>query len=195
MPTERKAVAIGSLEEMLSKNPLAILTEYRGMTVAEITNLRKQLRGKGAEYHVAKNTLLLRAARELGYEGLDEALTGPTAVAFIGEDLVGGVKQVLDYARTARTNTAGNKVFVVKSGILQGQLIKGDDLEDLTKLPSKEEMISKMLGSLNAPASNLVNVLAASPRNLVNVVNAPLRDLALVLGQYQAKLEQGDAAA
>ncbi len=190
MPTTKKAETIGSLTEMLQKNPLAILTEYRGMTVSEITNLRKQLRGKGSEYHVTKNTLLLRAANELGYQNLEEALAGPTAVAFIGDDLVGGVKQVLDYARTARVNAKGAKVFVVKHGILQGQLIKGDELEDLTKLPSKEEMVTKMLGSLNAPMYGLVQVLAASPRNLVNVVNAPLRDLAMVLEQYRQKLEQ-----
>ncbi|MEI6043419.1 MAG: 50S ribosomal protein L10 [Chloroflexota bacterium] len=190
MPTVKKAETIGSLSEKLKQNPLVILTEYRGMTVAEITNLRKQLRSKGAEYHVAKNTLLLRAANELGYSNLEEALSGPTAVAFIGEDLVGGVKSVLDYARTARADAKGAKVFVVKHGILQGQLIKGDQLEDLTKLPSKQELIGKLLGTLNAPAYGLVNVLAASPRNLVNVINAPIRDLANVLEQRRLQLEE-----
>jgi large subunit ribosomal protein L10 len=190
MPTTRKAETIEGLSEMLQKNPLAVLTEYRGMTVAEITNLRKQLRGKGAEYHVAKNTLLLRAANELGYQNLEDVLAGPTAVAFIGDDLVGGVKQVLDYARTARADAKGAKVFVVKYGILQGQLIKGDQLEDLTKLPTKEEMVSKMLGALQSPVYGLVNVLAASPRNLVNVINAPLRDLASVLQQRRMQLEE-----
>ncbi len=189
MPTTKKAGTIDDLSEKLQKNPLAILTEYRGMTVAEITNLRKQLRPRGAEYHVTKNTLLLRAANNLGFQNLDEAMAGPTAVAFVGEDLVGGVKAVLDFARTARTDAKGAKVFVVKYGILQGQLIKSDQLEDLTKLPSREEMISKMLGSLNSPVAGLVNVLAAAPRNLVNVVNAPVRDLMAVLGQYQYKLE------
>jgi large subunit ribosomal protein L10 len=189
MPTARKAETIEDLAELLQKNPLAVLTEYRGMTVSEITNLRKQLRPKGSEYHVAKNTLLLRAATTLGYQNLDEALAGPTAVAFVGDDLVGGVKTLLDYARTARTDAKGAKVFVVKYGILQGQLIKGDQLEDLTKLPSKEEMISQMLGSLKSPTQGLVNALAAAPRNLVNVINAPLRDLAIVLQQYQQKLE------
>jgi len=193
MPTVKKSETIEGLSELLKQNPLAILTEYRGMTVAEITNLRKQLRAKGAEYHVTKNTLLLRAANELGYKNLEEALSGPTAVAFVGEDLVGGVKSVLDYARTARADSKGTKVFVVKHGILQGQLIKSDEIEDLTKLPSKEEMISKMLGSLNAPVSGLVNVLAAAPRNLVNVLNAPLRDLAMVLAQHQANLEKAAA--
>jgi len=193
MPTVKKSETIEGLSELLKQNPLAILTEYRGMTVAEITNLRKQLRAKGAEYHVTKNTLLLRAANELGYKNLEEALSGPTAVAFVGEDLVGGVKSVLDYARTARADSKGTKVFVVKHGILQGQLIKSDEIEDLTKLPSKEEMISKMLGSLNAPVSGLVNVLASAPRNLVNVLNAPLRDLAMVLAQHQANLEKAAA--
>ncbi len=195
MPNEKKAEKIGSLGELLQNSPLAVLTEYRGLTVAEITNFRKSLRTKGAEYHVAKNTLLLRAANDLGFQNLEEALVGPTAVAFVGQDLVGGVKSVLDFARSARVDARGNKVFVVKHGILGGRLISGDQLDELTKLPTKEEMVAKMLGSLNAPLTGLVNVLSAPPRDLVSVINAPIRDLASVLQQYRMKLEGSSSAA
>lgn len=175
MPTERKAQKIGSLQELMGGSALVILTEYRGLTVAELTRLRNELRPKGTEYHVAKNTLLLRAATELGYTGLDEALSGPTAVAFIKEDMAGGSKALLDFART-------NKTIVVKHGILSGKLLSSDRLEAITKLESKETMVSKMLGSLLAP-----------PRNLVNVLSQPTRNLVTVLAEIQKKLDGGNA--
>ena len=173
MPTERKAGKISNLEGLLGNSALAILTEYRGLKVSELTKLRNDLRPKGTEYHVAKNTLLLRAANELGYTGLDEALAGPTAVAFIKEDLSGGAKAVLDFART-------NKTIVVKSGILGGKLLGPDQLEAITKLKSKNELVANMLGSLLAPPRNLVNVLSQTTRSLVNVLDA-----------YHKKLEEG----
>lgn len=176
MPTEQKAQSISTLHELFKGSVLAILTEYRGMSVAEITKLRRELRAKGTEYHVAKNTLLLRAATELGWTGLDGALAGPTAVAFVKEDLAGGSKAVLDFAKTSKT-------FVVKDAILDGALVGYERLENITKLESKPVMIAKMLGSLNAPATNVVMALNAVPRSLVNVLDA-----------YRKKLEEGEAA-
>jgi large subunit ribosomal protein L10 len=174
MPTERKAVKITNLEELLGSSALAILTEYRGLKVSELTKFRNDLRPKGTEYHVAKNTLLLRAATDLGWSGLDDALAGPTAVAFVKEDLSGGTKAVLDFART-------NKTIVVKSGILGGKLLGTDQLEAITKLKSKNELVANMLGSLLAPPRNLVNVLSQTTRSLVNVLDA-----------YRKKLEEGE---
>lgn len=177
MPTERKAGTIGDLQELLGGSALAILTEYRGLKVSELTKLRNDLRPKGTEYHVAKNTLLLRAASQLGYKGLDDALAGPTAVAFVKEDLSGGTKAVLDFART-------NKTIVIKSGILNGKLLSSDDLEAITKLKSKNELVANMLGSLLAPPRNLVNVLSQTTRSLVNVLDS-----------YRKKLEEGGETA
>ena len=177
MPTQRKAAKIDALQELWGKSPLVILTEYRGMTVAQVSELRKSLRTKGAEYHVAKNTLLLNAAKELGYTGLDEALAGPTAVAFISNDLSGGSKALLDFAGT-------NKTIVIKQGILNGTLVSTDRLESITKLPSKEVLVSKLLGSLLAP-----------PRNLVTVLSQPTRNLVTVLDAYRKKLEEGSETA
>src|SRR5690242_2058928 len=177
MPTERKAGKISDLEGLLGSSALAILTDYRGLKVSELTKLRNDLRPKGTEYHVAKNTLLLRAANQLGYTGLDEALAGPTAVAFIKEDLSGGAKAVLDFART-------NKTIVIKSGILGGKLLGASELEAITKLKSKNELVANMLGSLLAPPRNLVNVLSQTTRSLVNVLDA-----------YRKKLEEGGESA
>jgi large subunit ribosomal protein L10 len=177
MPTERKSGKINDLQELLGSSALVILTEYRGLKVSELTKLRNELRPKGTEYHVAKNTLLLRAANQLGYTGMDEALAGPTAVAFIKEDLSGGAKAVLDFART-------NKTIVVKSGILGGKLLSSNELEAITKLKSKNELVANMLGSLLAPPRNLVNVLSQTTRGLVNVLDA-----------YRKKLEEGGESA
>jgi large subunit ribosomal protein L10 len=174
MPTERKAGKISNLEGLLGNSALAILTEYRGLKVSELTKLRNELRPKGTEYHVAKNTLLLRAATDLGWTGLDDALAGPTAVAFVKEDLTGGTKAILDFART-------NKTIVIKSGILGGKLLGPDQLEAITKLKSKNELVANMLGSLLAPPRNLVNVLSQTTRGLVNVLDA-----------YRKKLEEGE---
>jgi large subunit ribosomal protein L10 len=187
MPTQRKAETIGGLSELLKQSTMVILTEYRGMTVAEITDLRNKLRPSGSEYHVTKNTLMLRAANSLNYNGLDEVLSGPTAVTFVGKDLVPAIKAVQDYAK-------GSKVFVIKGGILGGKIIKTEQLDDIAKLPSREEMISKMLGSIKSPTSRLVNTLAAPPRNLVTVLAAPTRNLVNVLEQRRLQLEQAGTA-
>ncbi len=177
MPTERKATKIDILQQLWGTSALVVLTEYRGMSVAQLTELRRSLRTKGTEYHVAKNTLLLRAANQLGFTGLDDALAGPTAVAFIKEDLAGGSKALLDFANT-------NKSIVIKHGVLNGQLLTSERLESITKLQSKEALVSKMLGSLLSPPRNLVNVLSQTTRNLVNVLDS-----------YRKKLEEGEAPA
>ncbi len=182
MPTERKAGKISNLAELLKQSPVAVVTEYRGMTVKEITELRRKLVPTGTEYHVAKNTLLKRAANELGYANLDEILSGPTAIAFVGGDLVKGVKALLDYQKTS-------KVFVVKAGVLGGKPISSENLDTLTKLPSKEDLISKMLGSLNSPATGLVSVISQPPRQVVNVLAATPRNLVNVLNQRKLQLE------
>lgn len=182
MPTQQKADKIDTMTELMKKSSLIILTEYRGMSVAEITDLRNKLRPVGTEYHVTKNTLMIRAASSLNYSNLDEVLAGPTAAAFVLKDLVGAIKATQDHARTSKT-------FVIKGGILGGKPLKPAQFDDIMKLPSREEMVSKMLGSLKSPTSRLVNVLAGPPRNLVNVLAAPTRNLVNVLQQRKMQLE------
>jgi len=183
MPTQIKAKKIDGLEELLKKSLVAIVTEYRGMKVSEITDLRRKLRPTGTEYHVTKNTLLRKAAVDLGFSGLDEVLSGPTAIAFISDDLVKGIKALLDYQKTS-------KVFSIKAGIMGGKIIQGDKLEELTKLPTKEVLIGRLMGTLQAPATNLVTVLTAPPRDLVNTLAATPRNLVNVLNQRKLQLEK-----
>jgi large subunit ribosomal protein L10 len=186
VPTERKADSIEDITALFNQAIVSVVTEYRGLKVSEITDLRRKLRPSGPGYHVAKNTLARLAAKKVGWEGLDEVLVGPTAIAFVNNDLVKGIKDLLSYQKDS-------KVFVIKAGILGGKVIKADRLEDLIKLPSKEELIAKMLGSLNAPATNLVSVLSQPPQNLVNVMAATPRNLVNVLNQIKVQLEQANA--
>jgi large subunit ribosomal protein L10 len=183
VPTQRKADTVQGITSLLKNSTMVILTEYRGMTVSEITDLRNKLRPLGTEYHVTKNTLLKLATDSLSYAGLDEVLNGPTAAAFIEKDMVGAIKAVQSHADTS-------KVFVLKGAILGGKFLKTAQLDDIKKLPSREELISKMLGSIKSPTSRLVNVLAAPPRDLVNVLAAPTRNLVNVLNQRKMQLEQ-----
>ena len=187
-PTEKKQERVGVLTELFRNSPLAIITEYRGMTVADIGDLRKQLRAKGAEYHVTKNTLTDIAATNAGYPGVKSALTGPSALAFVGQDLVAGTKVILDYAKTG-------KAFVVKGGILQGRIISTEQLNDILKLPSRNELVSNALGTIIAPLQQGINVLNAPLQEGVNVLQAPIRDLLSVLAQHQYNLEHPAEAA
>lgn len=183
MPTPKKPVLTNELSTLFEKSTIAILTEYRGMRVSEITNLRRKLLPTGTEYHVSKNTLSRRAVKGLGWEGLDSVLTGPSAIAFVGSDLVKGVKELLNFQKDS-------KVFKIKVGILGGKVIEAAKLEELTKLPTKEVLIAQLMGSLNAPASNLVSVLSQPPQQLVNAMSGVPRNLVNVLNQRKLQLEE-----
>src|SRR6476619_7159308 len=102
MPTARKKEAVKELQDLFTKSQVLIFTDYRGLSVADITNLRRQLREKGVEYHVTKNTLTTRAAEHAGLETLGPLLDGPTAIAFVGDDIPGAAKVIGDFARTSR---------------------------------------------------------------------------------------------
>jgi len=112
MPTPKKEATVEELTALLRRSQVAVLTDYRGMTVATITQLRRQLRDKGVEYHVTKNTLMTRAAHEAGLPQLEQLLTGPTAIAFVGDDIAGGIKALNDFVRTSRlTNLIRGALF------------------------------------------------------------------------------------
>ena len=102
MPTARKKETVKELQDLFEKSEVLIFTDYRGLRVADITSLRRQLRDKGVEYHVSKNTLTTLAARNAGLEELEAMLDGPTAIAFLGDDISGAAKVLADFARTSR---------------------------------------------------------------------------------------------
>lgn len=160
-----KEAVVADIKDKFERSQSVVFLDYRGMTVAEVTELRNKLRAEGIEYKVIKNGLLKRAADQMEIKGLDEVLAGPTAVAFGFNDPAAPAK-ILDETVTKLKKTE------IKGGLLNGNYISADDVKGLAKLPSKEELIAKMLGSMNAPIQGLVMALSGIPRNLVCALNA-----------------------
>ena len=160
----KEAVIVG-IKEKIEKAKSVVLLDYRGLTVQEVTALRDQMRGAGIEYKVIKNTMLTRAAAELGITGAEELFKGPTAVAFGFTDPVAPAKILVEFIKKAKKTE-------IKGGMLEGKVVGIDQIKYLAELPSKEVLIAKMLGTLNAPITNLVGVLSGVPRALVCTLNA-----------------------
>jgi len=154
MPNEKKELVISDLREIVAQSRGAILTDYRGLTVAEVTNLRKKLREVNAEYHVVKNTLFKIAIGTEAGAQLDTLLTGPTAIAFAKGDVVPTSKAVIDFLATLK-----KPEIKLKGGYIDGRVYGVADVTAISKLPPKEYIIGQLLGSLNAPAANLVGTL------------------------------------
>lgn len=165
MNRDNKQEIVAELAGKFAATKAAFLADYRGLNVVQVEKLRNELRGAGVEYRVAKNTLLKLAAKGTGMECLEGHLSGPTAIAFAGSDPVAPAKILIEFAKA-------NAKFELKAGALDGKLLKVEDIKALAELPSREVLLAKMLGSLNAPASNFVGVLAAIPRSLVQVLAA-----------------------
>jgi len=165
MPTDEKALVIDELAGLLSKAKLAILTDYRGVSVAGLQQLRTTLRPHNAEFRIAKNTLTRIAAERAGIDGLQPLLDGPLALVLAYEDIVAPAKAISDFARTSR-------ILTVKGAVLDNQVIAARAVEDLATLPSREELLSKLLGLLNSPAQRLVTVINQPAQSLVRVINA-----------------------
>jgi len=160
-----KEQIVSELSEKLVAAKATFLADYRGLNVEQVDKLRGELRGAGVEYRVVKNTLLRLAAKGTGSECLSDHLAGPTAIAIAGTDPVAPAKILSEFAKA-------NKNFELKVGALNGDLLNLAQIEALAELPSREVLLAKVLGSLNAPASNFVGVLAAIPRSLVTVLAA-----------------------
>ena len=165
MPTPEKAQAIDELADQLSRAKLAILTDYRGLSVTGLQGLRATLRPLNAEFKIAKNTLTRIAAERAGIDGLTPMLEGPLALVLAYEDVVAPSKAISDFARSSR-------VLTVKGGVLDNQIVSAKGIEDLATLPSRDELLGKLLGLLNSPAQRLVTVLSGPSRSLVQVLSA-----------------------
>lgn len=161
---EKQAI-VAEIKEKLAASKGAVFTDYRGVTVAQDTKLRRKLREAGVEYRVVKNTMTRIAAHELGMEGLDTCLEGPTALAVSFTDPVAPAKLIAEFAKE-------NKVLEIKAGLVEGQVIDADGVKALANLPSREVLIAKMLGSMQSPISGFVNVLQGTIRNLVYALDA-----------------------
>ena len=169
MPSEKilneKKQVVAELTERLKKAQTGVLVDYKGITVAEDTTLRRSLREKGVDYSVVKNTLTKLALKEAGITGLDDVLNGTTALATSETDLVAPAKVLVEYAEK-------NDKFTIKAGFVEGKVVSIDEIKALAKLPWKEVLIAKVLAGFNAPITGFVNVLNGNIRGLVVALNA-----------------------
>lgn len=175
MATPEKAAAVEDLKRNISNNTVAIMTQYQGITVAEVTALRATLRERDIIFKVYKNTLAKRALNELG---LDEAcgyMEGPTVWAF-SDDPVAPAKALKDFAKQVN-------VIKMMGGVLEGKSVDGEVLNRLADLPSRDQLLAQVVGTIAMPLRNLVGALSAVPRNMVNV-----------LDQIRKQKEEADAA-
>lgn len=165
MPTARKKETVKEINKLFTGSEVLIFTDYRGLRVSDLNNLRRQLRDKGVEYHISKNTLTTLAAKRAGVEELGPLLDGPTAIAFVGNDIPGAAKVLQDFVRTSR-------ILTIRGGLAGKQILNADQVSDLTKILPREQYIAKIMGSLNMPVTSLVGVLANTVRSVMNVLNA-----------------------
>lgn len=168
--TSAKEAIVNGLKEQLTTAKGVVLVTYKGLTVAQDTKLRRNLREAGVSYHVVKNTMLRIAAQEAGIEGLNPYLEGTTAMAFSTEDAIAPAKVISDFIKENKLDTA--EILNVKAGMLEGQVIGLEEVKALAALPSREVLIAKVLGSMQAPISGMVNVLQGTIRNAVYVLEA-----------------------
>ena len=162
---EQKKQIVAELTEKLKSACAGVIVDYKGINVADDTKLRKELREAGVDYFVVKNTLLSRAAKEAGLEGLDPVLEGTTALAVSKEDHVAAARILCKFAET-------NKSIKTKAGFVEGKTIDVAEVENLAKLPSKEVLVAKALGGLNAPITGFGTVLNGTMKGLVVALNA-----------------------
>lgn len=162
----RKVEAVAALKEMISESRDFIFTEYRGLTVEQITNLRRQLREKGAELHVVKNNFARIAFDELGYsDKVAPILAGPTAVAFVKADSNDVAKILLDFAKEVPALT-------IKGALVDRSFMDQKQVEAFSKLPGRAQLIAMLMSAMQGPARNLVYVINAIPTQLVRVLKA-----------------------
>jgi large subunit ribosomal protein L10 len=165
MDRREKETEINELKELLGKATTAVVAEYKGLTVAEISALRKELREVAGEYRVAKNTLIELAIEGSPYLSLKDILTGQNGLAIGYGDAIGLARIVTRYAKE-------NQKFVVKGGVADGQFLAAAGVEALSLLPSREALRAQLLGVLSRPASQLVSTLAAPGSQLARVLDA-----------------------
>ena len=168
MARAEKQAAVAEIVESFNEASGAVLTEYRGLTVKQLQDLRRSL-GEDANYAVVKNTLAKIAASEVGIDGFDDLLTGPTAIAFVNGDIVEAAKGLRDFAKA-------NPTLVIKGGVLDGKPLDPSEIARLADLESREVLMGKLAGAMLASLSQAVYLL-----------NAPLSQAARLAGALEAK--------
>lgn len=176
MPNAEKLTAVAELTEQFTNSSAAVITEYRGLTVKQITELRRSL-GRDTTYAVVKNTLTKRAAADAGVAIDDSLLTGPTAIAFVNGDPVEAAKGLRDFARS-------NPLLVIKGGMLEGKALSPDEVTKIADLESREVLLAKLAGALKA-----------LPTRAAGLFQAPLSQMARLAKALEEKKPAGEAPA
>ena len=164
MRPEKQSIA-AELTEHLSESEFCILTDYMGLTVDKTQELRNKLHETSARMTVVRNRVMSLVAKEQGLEGLEPGLSGPTAMVFGSGDVVGTAKVLKEFVKN-------NELPVVKIGALDGQILTAEQINELASLPSREELLAKVVGTIAAPLSQVVGVLNQKVSSLVHVLNA-----------------------
>ena len=150
----KKETLVQAAAEKFESAASVVIVDYRGLTVEEVTNLRKQLRDAGVAMKVIKNSILSRAAKKVGLDGVDEVFTGPTAVAFSNDDVVAPAKIIDEFAKDA-------KALEIKGGVIEGKVSSVEQITALAKLPNREGLLSMLLSVLQAPVRNVAYAVKA----------------------------------
>lgn len=164
MVRKEKELAVQDLSDKLKNNTAMLLTEYQGLTVAEITELRNKLRKSNCEYKVVKNTLSRRALEKIGFEEFSKYFNGPTAIAIDQGDPVETTKILVGFSKD-------HNKLKLKAGLLGDKFLTTEDIKSLASLPPRDVLLAQVIGTIQAPISGFVNVLSGVLRNFVNVVN------------------------
>lgn len=167
-----KALAVDQLKEQIRNAKSVVLADNNGLTVAQVTRLRRELREAGVDLKVAKNTLIRIAARELGIEGLDEYLHGPTTIAFSNVDEATAAKKLRDFFAKDRAPK-----FVLKAGILENKVIDPNGVKALADLPSREELLSGVLAGIQAPLQGVAGALNGLLAGFAYALDARIRQM------------------
>jgi len=163
----QKQERVITLSDQLSRSKVAVVSDYRGLSVKEMTELRRKVQDAGGDLTVAKNTLIRRIINDTeGMPAIDDVLKGPTALVVGYEDPVGPVKALMDFLK------ANKKDHEVRGGILDGKAVSVDEIKQIATLPSREEMIAKLMGSMQSPAQGVAITLSGVARNLVYALEA-----------------------
>lgn len=173
MPTkEKKQQTVAELRDLFDRAQVAIVTDYRGLTVKEITDLRRRLQKVGGDLTVSKNTLIDLVTRDMdSWKAMEPFLAGPTALAIGFDDAVAAAKVVSDFAKEKRKVT-----IEIRGGVMEGNPLTADAVKDLASMPSKEVLLGRLLGSLQSPAQKLASALSGGARNLVYAIDAVRRE-------------------
>jgi large subunit ribosomal protein L10 len=182
----QKEQTVSDLTDKISRSQLVVVTDYRGLSVSEMSSLRGRLREAGAEYQVSKNTLTRFAAQQAGRANLVEDLIGPSAIAFGYEDPSALAKSLQEYLRAARTSP-----LVIKGGILGDRRVTADEIGRIADLPSRNVVLGQTLGSVVAPLTSFLGVINAPLQNVIGIIDARIRQLEEA-GTTQEGAENGE---